>query len=118
MFDAQQANHDQAALWNNAAGPNWVEMQHVIDAIFAPFETLLIQQAFPGEGGRVLDIGCGAGPTTLAMARRLGPAGLCLGVDISEPLMRAARTRAAAEGISSAAFLQADAQTYAFEAGS
>ena len=63
-------------------------------------------------GCRVLDIGCGAGATTLAMARRLGPEGFCLGVDISGPLIAAATARAA--GLP-AAFVQADAQTYAFE---
>jgi SAM-dependent methyltransferase len=52
------------------------------------------------------------------MARRLGPAGLCLGADISGPLVAAARARAAAEGLASAAFVQADAQTHGFEPGS
>jgi ubiquinone/menaquinone biosynthesis C-methylase UbiE len=69
----------------------------------------------PGE--RVLDIGCGAGATTLALARRLGRRGLCLGVDISAPLVAAARARAAAEQVTCAAFLQADAQTHEFQAG-
>jgi SAM-dependent methyltransferase len=118
MVDDQQTNHAQAALWNEAAGRNWVEMQNVLDGMFAPLESLLVKESFPGEGGRVLDVGCGAGATTLAMARRLGATGLCLGLDISAPLTEAARARAAAEGIQSAAFMQADAQTHGFEPGS
>lgn len=112
-----QPNRDQSALWNEASGPAWVELQDVLDRMLAPFEARLTAEAFPGEGRRVLDIGCGAGATTLAMARRLGPDGLCLGVDISAPLVAAAKARAAAEGVDAAAFVLADAQTYAFEPG-
>jgi SAM-dependent methyltransferase len=92
-------------------------MQDVLDRMLAPFEMFLSKEAFPGEGGRVLDIGCGAGATTTSMARRLGPTGLCVGVDISEPLLRVSKERVSAEKLGSAQFVQADAQTYAFEPG-
>jgi SAM-dependent methyltransferase len=115
MSLAPERNRDQAALWNDAAGRNWVDMQDILDRMLAPFETLLVEEAFPGEGRRVLDIGCGAGATTMGMARRLGPGGFCLGVDISGPLVASAKARAAEEGLPTAAFVQADAQTYAFE---
>jgi SAM-dependent methyltransferase len=118
MSETHQPNRDEAARWNEVSGPIWVEMQDVLNRMFAPFEAQLIEEAFPREGGRVLDIGCGAGATTLAMARRLGPTGICLGVDISAPLVAAAKARAAAEGLVSAAFVQADAQIYPFEPAS
>jgi SAM-dependent methyltransferase len=92
-------------------------MQDVLDRMLAPFETFLSKEAFPGKGGRVLDIGCGAGATTTSMARRIGPTGLCVGVDISEPLLTVAKERASAEKLGSVEFVQADAQTYAFEPG-
>lgn len=108
-------NRDQAVLWNEANGRTWVELQSVLDRMLAPFAGIVVDEAFPGAGGRVTDIGCGAGATTLAMARRLGPGGLALGVDISGPLVAAAAERARAERLENAAFVQADAQTYAFD---
>lgn len=111
------SNRDQAALWNDANGKTWVELQAMLDRMLAPFADIVVGEAFPGEGGRVLDIGCGAGATSLMMARRLGPKGYVLGADISAPLVAAARNRADAEGLGEAAFVQADAQTYPFEAG-
>ncbi len=110
---ATAPNHDQAALWNDASGQAWVELQGVLDRMLAPFESLLVERAFPGEAKHVLDIGCGAGATTLAMARRVGPRGRVLGVDISAPLIDAARARAA--GIAGVELVNADAQTYDFE---
>jgi SAM-dependent methyltransferase len=116
MSTMLKPNRDQAALWNDASGPIWVDMQGVLDTVLAPFESMLVDRACPGTGGAVLDVGCGAGATTLAMARRLGPAGCCLGVDISAPLVAAAEARRRAEGLASAAFIEADAQTHAFDA--
>lgn len=110
-------NQDQSALWNDASGRTWVEMQDVLDRVLEPFGTLLIDEAFPGEGAHVADIGCGAGATTVAMARRVGPGGSCLGVDISGPLVAAAKARAAREEADNASFIQADAQTHPFEPG-
>jgi SAM-dependent methyltransferase len=118
MSEPSLPNRAEAARWNDLSGPIWVELQDVLDRMYAPLERRLVEEAFPAEGGRVLDIGCGAGATTLAMARRLGPKGLCLGVDISRPLVGAAEARARAEGLASVAFVQADAQTFSFDPGS
>ena len=115
MPQAAQPNMQQATLWNDASGKAWVDLQPVLDEVLAPFARLLVDAGFPGEGGSVLDIGCGAGATTLAMARRVGSAGRCVGLDISEPLVALARTRAQADGLENAEFVAADAQTYAFE---
>ena len=117
MSRTDPRNQQQAEQWNRVAGPTWVEQQALLDRMLAPFEAHLTRVGFPGEGGRVLDIGCGAGATTLAMAARLGPRGRCLGVDISAPLIAAAEARAEKLGVATAAFALADAQTWAFEPG-
>ena len=54
------------------------------------------------EGGRAVDIGCGVGRLSLAMAAR---AGKVVGYDPSEPMLALARTRAASEGAVNAVFV-------------
>lgn len=114
MTDVQQADDGQTALWNGVAGRAWVETQELLDHVLKPFEDLLVESVSAGPGGRVLDVGCGTGGTTLAIAQLLGATGHCVGIDISEPMIAAARARADREG-APASFICADAQTHAFE---
>jgi SAM-dependent methyltransferase len=111
------AETGQAALWNGASGHAWVAAQGVLDAIFKPLQDGLVEAASAVGASQVLDVGCGAGSTTLAVARLLGSNGSCVGVDISEPLIAAARARAARES-TPARFIRADAQRHAFEPAS
>jgi ubiquinone/menaquinone biosynthesis C-methylase UbiE len=69
----------------------------------------------PQAGERIVDIGCGAGQTSAELAGAVGADGAVLGVDISRPLLEAARVKRA--GVPGLTFLEADAQTYPFEAG-
>ena len=109
-----QQGTDQQELWNGRAGCAWVEAQDALDRMFRPFEDLLVQQVPAGSGWSMLDVGCGTGATTLALARRTSPGGRAVGIDISEPMITLARQRAESEG-SAASFLVADAQTHIFE---
>ncbi|WP_307719238.1 methyltransferase domain-containing protein [Pseudoduganella armeniaca] len=102
----------QAAFWNSDAGHAWVENQAMLDHMFQPFEALLADAVRAGE--QVLDVGCGTGATTLATARRVGPAGHSTGIDISAPMIATARIRAAQASLP-ASFACADAQHHAFE---
>ena len=76
----------------------------------------LLNAARPEAGDAVLDVGCGTGASTLAVAGRVSD-GSVVGVDISRPLLDRARSRAEAAEIDNASFLLADAQTHRFPAG-
>jgi ubiquinone/menaquinone biosynthesis C-methylase UbiE len=65
-------------------------------------------------GERVVDIGCGPGLPTLAAAVPVGESGRALGVDISEELVRVARSRAEQVAIGNVTFEVLDAQTDQF----
>jgi SAM-dependent methyltransferase len=115
--------HEQTKLWNGPAGRAWVDAQALLDRLLQPYEDLLVDAVAARSPRRVLDVGCGTGSTTLAVARLLGAEGRsgvegrCIGVDISEPMLATARARAEREG-AAASFICADAQTYAFEPAS
>jgi len=55
-------------------------------------------------GETVLDLGSGAGIDVLIAARRVGPGGRAIGVDMTPEMLAAARANAAAAGISNADF--------------
>ena len=92
-------------------------LQVSLDQMFKPFEDLLVEAVSFGPGGRILDVGCGAGGTTLRVARSLGVRGECVGIDISDAMIAAARSRAQQEG-STATFRCANAEAHRFEPGS
>ncbi len=106
-----------AGFWNAEGGEVWVRQQGLLDRLNAPIGEAIAARADPGPGKRALDVGCGAGATTLDMARRLGPEGCCVGVDVSGPLLALARRRAQDEAVDQARFIEADAQDHAFAPG-
>jgi len=100
--------------WNGHSGNAWADLQPMLDRLYQPFEKIL-SDAVVTDGVRdVLDVGCGTGATTLALAERLGTARRCTGIDISQVLVDIARHRAEAAGASNARFVLGDGQSQAF----
>ncbi|KQV82176.1 SAM-dependent methyltransferase [Massilia sp. Root351] len=89
-----ESNTYQVADWNGESGERWVANQARLDAMAALFGQAAIEAVAPGTGERVLDVGCGAGASSLALAARVGASGQVLGLDISEPLIGRARALA------------------------
>jgi SAM-dependent methyltransferase len=117
MDTMHPSDNEQTRLWNGLAGHAWVEAQGSLDQMLKPFEDLLVEEMPAGFTGWVLDVGCGTGSTTLAVARLLAAKGRCAGIDISGPMIAAARARAEREG-TPASFIHANAQTHVFEPAS
>lgn len=106
------ANKDQRAFWTDQAGPIWARQMVAMDRALDPVLHLLLARAGLTTGAQILDVGCGAGTSTLAAAHAVGRDGAAQGVDISKTLLEAARRRA--EGVGNVSFHLADAQTHAF----
>jgi ubiquinone/menaquinone biosynthesis C-methylase UbiE len=107
------ANAGQADYWNGGAGQTWVEINRLLDMELKPLGAEAQGALGPKPGERLLDLGCGAGDTSLDLARAVGPQGSVLGVDISRLLLDLAARRAEAAGLK-IRFEAADAQTADF----
>jgi SAM-dependent methyltransferase len=109
-------NMEQMDYWNGVGGEHWVAEQARYDEINAEFGAQVVAALAPQPGDRVLDVGCGNGALSLAIAPQVAPSGFALGLDISGPMLEAARQRAHAARLSNAIFEHGDAQTYQLEA--
>lgn len=114
MSDAKNA--DQIAYWNGQSGHKWADDADKMDHMMRHVTAAVIAAAQPRAGESVLDIGCGAGATAIALADAVGPGGNVTGVDVSAPMLEVARVRGA--GRKQLAFAEADAAAHRFEPGS
>ncbi len=96
--------------WAGEMGSRWLASLDRFEGMIAPIGAALLAQADCRPGERVLDLGCGGGGTTLAIAEAVGPQGAAVGLDIAPMLVERATQRAAAAG-SHARFVCADAAT-------
>jgi SAM-dependent methyltransferase len=99
----------EAERWASDMGEKWNTHVDRFEGMLAPIGKALIDAAEFQPGEHVIDIGCGAGPTTLEIARRVGPTGSATGLDISPALVTTAKRRAAQLGIDNARFQVGDA---------
>ena len=109
-------NADQIAYWNGPGGQRWTDRQQAQDIMLAPVSDILIERAKVEGGERIVDIGCGCGATSFALAQRVGQAGHVLGIDISAPMLAQAR-KVQPAGLP-VDFVLADATVYPFEPAS
>jgi SAM-dependent methyltransferase len=87
-----------AAEWSGSVGDAWAQEWRRTDRMFsglAPHLDAAILAAAPPAGGKALDIGCGAGSTSLALASAR-PDLTVTGIDVSPELVAVAQARAQA----------------------
>ena len=105
-------NQQQQDFWSSQAGEKWVKHQRDMDALLAPVLQLVLDHAELQAGETVLDIGCGAGTSTVQAAQLVGKTGRCTGVDIADTLLDHAARELDRDNIN---WLLADAQTHKFQ---
>jgi SAM-dependent methyltransferase len=106
-------NAQQIAYWNGGGGASWAAAGARMDRELERLGALAMDALAPAVGSSVLDVGCGAGTTTLELAGRVGPSGRVVGLDVSATLLAVARRRAVSRGRGNVRFVRADAQDVA-----
>jgi len=108
------ANVDMANAWDGEEGDQWTQFADEYDASVRSIWARFLETDPITPTDRVLDIGCGSGPSTRDAAR-LASDGSALGIDLSESMLAEGRRRASAQGLTNVEFLRADAQVHAFD---
>jgi SAM-dependent methyltransferase len=113
--EVQDTNEAQRRYWNTVAGPRWVASPGFRERRNQESLTLLLDRLRLAGGESVLEIGCGTGAVTLPLAKAVGENGRVVAVDISEPMLGAARQRVSESGMHNVALVLGDAQVLALE---
>lgn len=103
-------------FWNEILVPKFVRFKHVLVGGLTHHSAKVFPNLEVKEGDKVVDVGCGFGDTAIELARRVGPSGSVLGIDCCDGFLDYGRKDAKAAGVDNVRFIEADVQTYPFEA--
>jgi SAM-dependent methyltransferase len=116
-FEAGEFRTGQRTQWNTAAS-GWKKWSPLIDKGAAPVSERLVELARIESGHRVLDVAAGYGEPALTAAKRVGPAGEVVATDIAAEMLAFGRERAADAGVENLRFIETEAASLDFTAGS
>lgn len=114
-MDGQETSGGVAGGWQGDLGRRWSAVVESMEAQLAPVSAIALPALDARPGQRIIDLGCGGGTTTEALARAVGQTGRVTAVDISEEL--AARARARVAGMAQAEVIVGDAAVHPFATG-
>jgi len=116
-IDAAQFRDAQHQQWDKASA-GWKKHSDYIDGSISHISDRMVELAGISAGSRVLDIAAGYGEPSLTAARAVGPNGKVVATDISAEMLAYGRERAEAAGLENIEFVQSDAVSLDFPAGS
>ncbi len=96
-------------LWAGQRGERWLANADRFEEMLEPIGRALIELAACQPGERIIDVGCGTGATSIAIARQVSAAGGVTGLDISSVLVAEASKRAGMLGLENLHFVLGDA---------
>lgn len=98
--------------WIGRTGTEWSRRGAALELLLNPPSREGIRALAPQPGERIIDLGCGAGPSTSQLADALNGSGRILAIDVSPDLIAQARERLGA--LPQVEIAEADAETHDF----
>src|SRR6266516_2870131 len=83
--------------------------------LFKPATRCLLQRAGIVSGMKILDVGSGAGDVALLAAEFVGPTGEVVGVDVDAEILKTARARVRAAGMTQVSFVAGDIRSVSLD---
>lgn len=111
MTDRKEPENAQPEDWAGEMGQKWLANLSLFEEMIAPIGSALLAKADYQPAENVIDIGCGGGATTIAIAKKVASSGSAMGVDISPDLIAAAQERAQESHCNNVDFTCSDAST-------
>jgi ubiquinone/menaquinone biosynthesis C-methylase UbiE len=104
------SNDIPVEAWNTVLFDKFVRFRRVFSLGLSEHGDRALNERPYAPGEQVLDIGCGWGDTTLAIARQVGPGGRAVGVDCAERFVALAAEEAREMGVANVGYFAADVQ--------
>lgn len=109
---ARRASEPDGDKWEGERVDRWIRQSEGLERQLEPVSDVLFATAGLRPGERVLDVGCGTGPTTRRAAVAVGPDGAVTGLDVAAPMLERASTVDVARGSAPITWVEADATTW------
>lgn len=107
-------NAEAIEAWDGPLYDRWVRFREIVTTGLGAHGEEAMRGMGLAPGQRVLDVGCGLGDTTHALAALVGPDGEALGVDAAPRFIETARAEARDAGATNVRFEVADVETMPF----
>lgn len=110
MGSPEGPNAEAIEAWDTVLFDKYVRFRHIIDRGIDHVSDAAFEAVTFSKGGRVADLGCGFGGTTVEMAKRVGPDGIAIGIDAAPRFVAFAEQEAREQRILNAKFEVRDVQ--------
>jgi SAM-dependent methyltransferase len=109
MPEIAQDNLGYVECWNEILTPKWIRFRHLLSGNGRLHSDIADVDFDIQKGDKVLDVACGFGETSLALARKVGPEGEVLGIDCTDAFLSIAEQERQEAGLDSVRYEHGDA---------
>ena len=106
---AEHAPEPAGDEWEGERVARWIRQSEGLERQLEPVSDVLFAAARLQPGERVLDVGCGTGPTTRRAAAAVGPDGAVTGLDVAAPMLAHAASLPVPPGSAPIEWVETDA---------